>query len=168
MFANWFTARCNEPAVAASVSGSLERRVKFESSRVSVSCTLSMRGLPNHTAYSKLYPTSNFQQAPRTGIEPVFAWFRARCNDQQLPPRCKVAGRIFKKHYVRESHPISGLQRPTSRLRAGENCNCKNKLRRHHGLEPSLSDCQQIRDAETSNTESELNRHRRYLIANEC
>ena len=30
-----------------------------------------------------------FQQAPRTGIEPVFAWFRARCNDQQLPPRCK-------------------------------------------------------------------------------
>lgn len=78
-----------------------------------------MRGPKPHRLLQAI--PANFQQAPRTGIEPVFAWFRARLSDQQLPPRCA------HQHSVRESHPISGLQRPTLRLRAGENCIAPNR-----------------------------------------
>lgn len=62
--------------------------IVVSNSRVSVSCTLSMRGPKPHRLLQAI--PEKFQQAPRTGIEPVFAWFRARCNDQQLPPRCKT------------------------------------------------------------------------------
>ena len=57
-------------------------------SRESVRRTRSMRGPKPHRLLQAIPEKS--QQAPRTGIEPVFAWFRARCNDQQLPPRCKT------------------------------------------------------------------------------
>ena len=48
-----------------------------------------MRGPKPHRLLQAI-PENCFQSAPRTGIEPVFSWFRARCNDQQLPPRCKT------------------------------------------------------------------------------
>ena len=77
-----------------------------------------------------------FQQAPRTGIEPVFAWFRARCNDQQLPPRCfnfqealrpgiapdqraskaRVASTRRRELSLKEQAPAAGIEPATKRL----------------------------------------------------
>jgi hypothetical protein len=47
------------------------------------------------------------------------------CLVQSQVQRPTVAASVSNdfQHSVRESHPICGLQRPTSRLRAGENCN---------------------------------------------
>ena len=67
----------------------METNTRSGHSRVSVSRTLSMRGPKPHRLLQAI-PAKFSQSAPRTGIEPVFAWFRARCNDQQLPPRCKT------------------------------------------------------------------------------
>ena len=84
-----------------------------------------------------------FQQAPRTGIEPVFACDQrsasvpgARCNDQQLPPRCfnfqealrpgiapdqraskaRVASTRRRELSLKEQAPAAGIEPATKRL----------------------------------------------------
>ena len=86
-----------------------------------------MRGPKPHRLLQAI-PENSFQSAPRTGIEPVFAWFRARCNDQQLPPRCKRKLSTPSGNRTR-SASFRGLRRdyaPESDFRSGR-VSCGNR-----------------------------------------
>ena len=71
----------------------------------------------------------------------MFAWFRARCNDQQLPPRWK-----FEKRSFTGQHSVQGIntrsagfrKARSSRLRAGDWEVAIRLQAPVDGLEPSL------------------------------